>query len=180
MTTLYGATWLIAPAHYRFKYDITYCTGFIRKPRGNAFTCHATKPRAFPYWRDIKLFFTYFTSFINASFGKPSWYIRQAIAITGTVISTRFSKLAYRSFYSIFTDIAFNFHSYNDTLPIKQIQYLIKSYSNDGDLILDPFMGAGSTAQAAANLNRRFIGMELDALYFDRARARLCIPALAG
>jgi site-specific DNA-methyltransferase (adenine-specific) len=46
--------------------------------------------------------------------------------------------------------------------PVALLEYLIKTYSNEGDLVLDNCMGSGSTGVAAVNTNRRFIGIELD------------------
>jgi len=49
----------------------------------------------------------------------------------------------------------------------------IISWSNEGDTILDPFMGSGTTGVAAKNLNRRFIGIEMDETYFNIAKNRI-------
>jgi DNA modification methylase len=49
----------------------------------------------------------------------------------------------------------------------------IKSWSNVGDTVLDPFMGSGTTGKEALKLNRRFIGIELDAGYFGIAKRRI-------
>ncbi|MRJ02225.1 MAG: site-specific DNA-methyltransferase [Epsilonproteobacteria bacterium] len=57
--------------------------------------------------------------------------------------------------------------------PVKLLKHLIKIASNGGDLVLDPFMGVGSTGVAALELGRRFIGMEIDPAYFEAARKRL-------
>lgn len=51
--------------------------------------------------------------------------------------------------------------------PVKLLEKIIKIASNESDTILDPFMGVGSIGIAAQNLNRNFIGMELDKEYFD-------------
>jgi DNA (cytosine-5)-methyltransferase 1/site-specific DNA-methyltransferase (adenine-specific) len=50
---------------------------------------------------------------------------------------------------------------------------LILTHTNENDLILDPFMGSGTTGVAALELNRRFIGIEIDKKYFDIASKRL-------
>lgn len=51
--------------------------------------------------------------------------------------------------------------------PLELLEYLIKTYSNDGDIILDNCSGSGSTLRAAKNLNRNFIGIELEKVYYD-------------
>ena len=57
--------------------------------------------------------------------------------------------------------------------PIALLEDLIKTYSNNGDTILDFTMGSGSTIVAALNTNRKAIGIELDEGYFDIARKRV-------
>ena len=64
-----------------------------------------------------------------------------------------------------------NYHSTQK--PVALCQYLIKTYSNEGDLILDNTMGSGTTGVACLKENRRFIGIEKDAKYFDIATERL-------
>jgi site-specific DNA-methyltransferase (adenine-specific) len=57
--------------------------------------------------------------------------------------------------------------------PVELLEYLIKTYSNEGDVILDNCMGVGSTAIACMNTNRKFIGMEIDDTYFEKAITRV-------
>jgi site-specific DNA-methyltransferase (adenine-specific) len=57
--------------------------------------------------------------------------------------------------------------------PVALIEYLIKTYTNDGEIILDSCMGSGTTGVAALNLDRKFIGMELDENYFNIAEKRI-------
>lgn len=57
--------------------------------------------------------------------------------------------------------------------PVKLMEELIKIHSNENDIVLDPFMGSRSTGVAALNLNRKFIGIELDDKYYDAAKNRL-------
>ena len=57
--------------------------------------------------------------------------------------------------------------------PVALLEYLIKTYTNEGDLVLDNCMGSGSTGVACQNTNREFIGMELDEKYFQVACDRL-------
>ncbi len=57
--------------------------------------------------------------------------------------------------------------------PVDLLQYLIKTYTNDGETVLDNTMGSGSTGIACVNINRNFIGIELDNNYFDIAKNRI-------
>jgi site-specific DNA-methyltransferase (adenine-specific)/modification methylase len=57
--------------------------------------------------------------------------------------------------------------------PVALCEYLIKTYTNEGDLVLDNCMGSGSTGVAAVNLNRNFIGIELNDEYFEIAQERI-------
>ena len=57
--------------------------------------------------------------------------------------------------------------------PVKLMEILVENSSNEGDLVLDCFMGSGSTGVACKNLNREFIGMELDEEYFKIACERI-------
>jgi len=57
--------------------------------------------------------------------------------------------------------------------PVALFEYLIKTYTNEGDLVLDNCMGSGTTGVACKNLNRNFIGIELDPEYFKIAEKRI-------
>ena len=57
--------------------------------------------------------------------------------------------------------------------PVKVLRHLVRIASNPGDLVYDPFMGVGSTGAAALEMNRRFLGAELDEDYFQAAENRL-------
>jgi site-specific DNA-methyltransferase (adenine-specific) len=57
--------------------------------------------------------------------------------------------------------------------PIELCRWLVNSYSNSGDLVMDCFMGAGSAGVAAQTTGRRFIGIELDPGYFEIAQNRI-------
>ena len=57
--------------------------------------------------------------------------------------------------------------------PVELLQWLIKSYTNEGDLILDNCMGSGSTGVACVNTGRNFIGIEIDEGYFNIAQERI-------
>lgn len=57
--------------------------------------------------------------------------------------------------------------------PVNLLEYLIKTYTNEGDTVLDNCMGSGSTGVACVNTNRDFIGIELDKDYFNIAKQRI-------
>ena len=57
--------------------------------------------------------------------------------------------------------------------PVPLFEYLIKTYTNEGDTVLDNVMGSGTTGVACKNLNRKFIGIELDEEYFKIATERI-------
>jgi site-specific DNA-methyltransferase (adenine-specific) len=57
--------------------------------------------------------------------------------------------------------------------PVALMEYLIRTYTNEGDTVLDNCMGSGTTGVACANTGRKFIGIERDPGYFDIARKRI-------
>ena len=57
--------------------------------------------------------------------------------------------------------------------PVALCEYLIKTYTNEGETVLDNCMGSGTTGVACKNLNRNFIGIELDPTYFEIAKERI-------
>ena len=59
--------------------------------------------------------------------------------------------------------------------PVELCEYLIKTYSNEGDVVLDNCMGSGTTGVACKNLNRKFIGIEFNDKYFNIAKERITI-----
>ena len=58
-------------------------------------------------------------------------------------------------------------------MPVGLMEYLIKTYTNEGDTVLDFTFGSGTTGVACRNLNRKFIGIEMDDRYFDIAKERI-------
>ncbi|WP_039275901.1 site-specific DNA-methyltransferase [Mycoplasma mycoides] len=56
---------------------------------------------------------------------------------------------------------------------LKLLEELLKIHTNENEIILDPFMGSGTTGVACKSLNRKFIGIEFDKTYFEIAKKRL-------
>ena len=64
-------------------------------------------------------------------------------------------------------------HLHPTQKPVALMEYLIKTYTNEGETVLDFTMGSGTTGVACVNTGRNFIGIELDAGYFEIARERI-------
>ena len=84
----------------------------------------------------------------------------------------------YTQKFSNYPSELINFEIENDTIhetqkPVKLIEYLIKTYSNEGDNVLDNTMGSGTTGIGCINTNRRFIGIEKEPSYFKLAKQRI-------
>ena len=62
--------------------------------------------------------------------------------------------------------------------PVGLMEYLIKTYTNEGDIVLDNTMGSGTTGLACMNINRHFIGIESNEKYYNIAKDRLNKPIL--
>lgn len=64
------------------------------------------------------------------------------------------------------------FKKHKASFPVEMIEKLILTTSREGDIVLDPFMGSGTTAAAAAKHNRRYIGFEINPEYVAVSRKR--------
>lgn len=84
----------------------------------------------------------------------------------------------YTVLYKNYPTQVINFSSVGNTIhptqkPVALLEYLIKTYTNEGETVLDNCMGSGSTGVACMNTGRRFIGMELETKYFEIAKQRI-------
>ena len=102
-------------------------------------------------------------------------------SIKGT-INERPSRLNSSSYKQSFTNYPRQILRFNNQQgfhptqkPVALLEYLIKTYTQEGEMVLDFCMGSGSTGVAAKNLNRKFIGIEKDVGYFEIAKQRLCV-----
>ena len=77
----------------------------------------------------------------------------------------------------VWTDIDFykEKHLHPTQKPLKLIRRLIEASSNEGDIVLDPFMGSGTTALACVKLGRHYIGSEISEKYVSMANDKLRI-----
>lgn len=101
--------------------------------------------------------------------GKENTYWRPS-----TAANSNFQKFTnYPRNYLKFSKVSSKESLHPTQKPIELCEYLIKTYSNEGDLILDNCCGSGTTCVAARNLGRNFIGIELDENYFKIANERI-------
>ena len=77
------------------------------------------------------------------------------------------------SFDSLKPNKSINKNVHSTQKPTELLEYLIKTYSKEDDLVLDNCMGSGSTGIACLNTKRNFVGMELDENYFNIAKERI-------
>ena len=95
--------------------------------------------------------------------------------VPSNIIRTDYFKDGYDKFFVIpkvrQKKDDFNYHP--TIKPLELIEHLIKLVSFEGQLVLDPFMGSGTTGVACLNLNRIFLGYELDSGYFEIAKRRI-------
>lgn len=86
------------------------------------------------------------------------------------------SNMKYPTSILTFSNVVNNGKRYHPTQkPVDLLEYLIKTYTNENDVVLDNTMGSGSTGVAAVNTNRNFIGIELNQEYFETAKERIDI-----
>jgi site-specific DNA-methyltransferase (adenine-specific) len=88
------------------------------------------------------------------------------------------TKKSYSQDYTNYPTEILEFKGENDTIhptqkPVPLCEYLIKTFSNEGDTVLDNTMGSGTTGVAAIRCNRNFIGIEQDETYFNLAKERI-------
>lgn len=115
--------------------------------------------------------------------GKP--YVRKRTARYGGILHAKSDAMdrvdgtinknsGYRYPTSVIKFSNSNANRYHTTeKPVALLEYLIRTYTNEDETVLDNTMGSGSTGVAAVNTGRNFIGMELDPGYFETARNRI-------
>tara|TARA_B100000900_G_C20530702_1_gene696197 strand:+ start:278 stop:1117 length:840 start_codon:yes stop_codon:yes gene_type:complete len=88
------------------------------------------------------------------------------------------SNTEYKQNFTNYPTELIEFDIENDTIhetqkPVKLIEYLIKTYSNEGDMVLDNTMGSGTTGVGCMNTNRNFIGIEIEDKYYNLSEERI-------
>lgn len=92
-------------------------------------------------------------------------------------LSSEKKRATYEQWYTNYPSNVLKFNSerglHPTQKPVALLEYLIKTYTNEEELVLDFTMGSGSTGVACLNTNRKFIGIELDEHYFEIAKERM-------
>ena len=83
-------------------------------------------------------------------------------------------KRHWSQYTNVFTDVV-NFHLHPHSKPVATLERLVLNHTRPNEVVLDCFMGSGSTGIACQNTGRSFIGIELDPTYFQVAKERLGI-----
>lgn len=184
VTTFKRAAWGITSPHFWFEKFPTNNALFFFKPGCNTFTFCTAKFRniqaALSY---VKCIPAMFTGFVFSPWKESVISPRCMIAFLRTVI-TRFVYLTRRSIYFVTTKITINYHSGNcipkqkkKQKPLALLQYLIRTYTNPGEIVLDNTAGSFSTAVACIREGRRFVGIEISEDYCKVAVKRLRQPS---
>jgi len=69
------------------------------------------------------------------------------------------------------------YKSYSYGMPVRIIELLVSNYTDKNDIVYDPFMGSGTTAEACENTRRRWIGSEIDEMYGELVKERMGLGA---
>ena len=102
-------------------------------------------------------------------------------ACEGDTNGHKYARPSHKEYIQEFTNYPVNILKFNNEgntvhptqKPILLMEYLIKTYTNENEIVLDFTMGSGSTGVACMNTNRKFIGIELDKNYFEIASKRI-------
>lgn len=112
--------------------------------------------------------------------GKPYTTTNNVERKTNAVIRSTITNVTTKNIGTRLPNNVLKFHRDHSKLhptqkPVRLLEYFIKTYTNEGEVILDNCMGVGSTCVAANNINRKFIGIEVNEEYFDIAKKRIGI-----
>ena len=130
------------------------------------------KPKSINLLKDKENKWAGGTSFGKSSFRQPDGTLIQKdkIKVKDKGVRNNIWKISGGKGFSSKDDIAFKHPA---IFPEQLVSDHIYSWSNEGDIVLDPFMGSGTTAKMALLLNRRFIGIELSEEYCEIANKRI-------
>ena len=99
----------------------------------------------------------------------PGRFVEMILVLRGPT----FNVLHWSQMTGVYDDRLINPPTHPYEKPLALIERLVRIYTKPGDVVLDPFMGSGTTGIAARNLGREFIGIERDVEYYNLARENI-------
>ena len=165
-------TTLIASNMKMFK----YCWYWEKEKAGNF---QLAKKRAMKRIEEVCIFYSNQCTYIPQGLIECNRVIKNNSSKGGSMghMSSVKKRKSYTQTHTNYPNDRLNFKnekgSHESQKPVALMEYLIKTYTNNGDTVLDFTMGSGTTGVAAKNLNRDFIGVEMDEGYFKIAKERI-------
>ena len=155
-----------------YRYDWIWCK---EKPSNFALA----KKNPLKYHENISIFYNKFATYNpQMTVGKPNHSVGKGIRrkenesnFNSKIVTNKTDGMKYPKSVLFFNREPRPTHPTQK--PVDLLEYLIKTYTNEGETVLDFTMGSGSTGVACINTGRRFIGMELEKGYFDIACNRI-------
>jgi DNA modification methylase len=161
-----GTAFASGPKSVRYTQIFEYC-----------FVLSKGKPKTINLIQDKKNVWAGYTSFGNASTRKKDGTIhdpgKKSKEIREWGVRTNIWKIKNSGGFGQSSKESYKHPA---TMPEELARGHIQSWSNPGDIVLDPFMGSGTTAQVAIEEGRQFIGFEIDSEYFEMATKRVSNP----
>lgn len=155
---------------YEWIYEKTNGTGFLNakkmplKAHENILVFYKTLPTYNPQFTKGKPYCRGWKNLTSSNYGKGVFHF------SASKDGKRFPRSVLK-FSNVSSDSRKGFHPTQK--PVALLEYLIKTYTNEGDMILDNCMGSGSTGVAAINTKRSFIGIEKEEEYYNIALKRI-------
>ena len=156
--------------------DFRYCWYWEKEKAGNF---QLAKKRAMKRIEDVCVFYSKQCTYIPQGLVECNRVIKNNASKGGSMghMSSVKKRKSYAQTHTNYPNDRLNFKNekgiHESQKPVALMEYLIKTYTNEGEVVLDFAMGSGTTGVACRKLERSFIGMELDKDYFGIASKRI-------
>ena len=156
--------------------DFKYCWYWEKEKAGNF---QLAKKRAMKRIEDVCVFYSKQPNYNPQGLVKVDRVIKNNTSKGGSMghMSSVDKRKEYRQEFTNYPNDRINFSNekglHESQKPVALMEYLINTYTNECETVLDFTMGSGTTGVACGNLGRKFIGIELDDKYFDVAKNRI-------